>query len=101
MNSRRHFLKLVPVAGAVALSPNLLAAPEKVAETDPAAVSLGYKADATKVDKTKYPKFAAGQVCGGCMLFQGKAGDAQGACPALGNKLVSAKGWCSAWVKKA
>lgn len=31
-----------------------------LAETDAQAVALGYKADATKVDKTKQPKYAAG-----------------------------------------
>ncbi|MEY4295800.1 MAG: hypothetical protein RLY82_1488, partial [Pseudomonadota bacterium] len=44
-----------------------------VAETDANAVALGYKALATKVDKAKYPKYVAGQVCTNCALFQGKA----------------------------
>ncbi|GAB3253032.1 high-potential iron-sulfur protein [Chitinimonas naiadis] len=102
MNPRRRFMfQLVPAAGVIALSPGVLAAPEKASETDPTAASLGYKMDTSKVDKAKYPKHAANQDCGNCMLFQGKAGDAWGPCPALGNKLVASKGWCSAWVKKA
>ena len=52
-----------------------------VAETDPQAAGLGYKTDATKVDKAKYSKYAAGQACGNCQLFQGKAGAASAACP--------------------
>jgi hypothetical protein len=39
-----------------------------VGETDPQAVALGYKADASKVDKAKYAKYVAG----GCSLFVGK-----------------------------
>jgi len=72
-----------------------------VAESDPQANSLGYKADATKVDKTKQPKYAAGQVCTNCALFQGKASDAAGGCPLFAGKQVAGKGWCSAYAKKA
>lgn len=45
-----------------------------VAETYPQAAALGYKADASKVDKAKFPEYAAGQVCDNCALYQGKAG---------------------------
>lgn len=68
---------------------------------DPAAANLGYVADATKVDKAKFPKFAAGQNCGNCTLFQGKPADASGGCPIFPGKAVHTKGWCSAYVKKA
>lgn len=72
-----------------------------VSETEKAAVDLGYKADATKVDKTKFPKYAAGQTCGNCAVFLGKPTDAAGGCPIFPGKTVATKGWCSAWVKKA
>lgn len=72
-----------------------------VAESDPQASALGYKADASTIDKAKQPKFAAGQNCGNCALFQGKASDASGACPLFAGKKVSSKGWCSAYNKKA
>ena len=72
-----------------------------VAESDPQATELGYKADATKVDKTKQPKYAAGQICGNCALFQGAAGAAAGGCPLFAGKQVAAQGWCSAYAKKA
>jgi hypothetical protein len=72
-----------------------------VAETDPQATALGYKPDAAKIDKTKQPKYAAGQVCGNCALFQGAAGAAAGGCPLFAGKQVSSKGWCSAYAKKA
>ena len=71
-----------------------------VAENDVQAAALGYKADATKVDKSKQAKYAAGQVCSNCALFQGKAGAVAGACPLFAGKQVAAKGWCSAWAKK-
>jgi len=73
----------------------------KLDEKDPQAAALGYVADATRADAKKYPKYAPGQNCAGCALFQGKAGDAAGNCPLYAGKQVSAKGWCSAWVKKA
>ncbi len=70
-------------------------------ETDAQAVALSYKADASQVDKVKFPKFAAGQHCGNCALFQGKATDVAGGCPLFAGKQVAGKGWCSAWAKKA
>ena len=72
-----------------------------LSESDPQAQALGYREDATKVDKAKYPKYAAGQECATCQLYQGKAGDAHGACAIFPGKSVAAKGWCSAWAKKA
>lgn len=71
-----------------------------LAETDPQAVALGYKADASKVDKTKQVKYAKGQACGNCALYQGAAGSTAGACPLFAAKQVSSKGWCSAYAKK-
>jgi len=71
-----------------------------LSESDPQAQALGYKADATKADKAKFPKYAAGQTCSTCQLYQGKPTDAAGPCPLYQNKLVTSKGWCSAWVKK-
>jgi hypothetical protein len=72
-----------------------------VAETDPKAAALGYKANATTVNKAKYPKFATGQVCRNCDLYQGKADSAAGGCSLFGAKQVAGKGWCSAYAKKA
>ena len=72
-----------------------------VADTEAQATALGYKTDAGKVDKSKQPKYAAGQFCNNCALYQGAAGSASGSCPLFGSKQVAAKGWCSAWVKKS
>ena len=102
--SRRTFV-IQSLTGAGALAglamANTAVAQDAVADTDPQAVALGYKADATKTDAKKYPKYAAGQHCGNCALFQGKATDAAGGCPLFAGKKVSAKGWCSAYAKKA
>ena len=68
---------------------------------DAVAVSLGYVADASRVDKAKFANFAVGQNCAGCTLFQGAAGADAGGCPLYAGKQVSAKGWCSAYAKKA
>lgn len=101
--SRRTFV-LTVVAGSTALAASRVAAQAAapvLPETDPQAVALGYKADATKVDKAKYPQHQATQVCGNCNFYQGKATDAMAPCQLFGGKQVAAKGWCSAWVKKA
>ena len=60
----------------------------------------GYKADAGNVDKSKQPKYAAGQLCHNCALYQGATGSASGGYPLFGRKHVAAKGWCSAWTRK-
>ena len=71
-----------------------------VDEKDPAAVSLGYVADASRVDAAKFKTYTAGSACGNCALFAGKPGDASGPCPLFAGRQVSAKGWCSAHAKK-
>ena len=99
-NRRVFMMQVATAAGAVLLAQEAAAQP-MVAENDAQAAGVGYKADASKVDKAKYPKYAAGQNCGNCALFQGKAGAASGGCGLFPGKQVSAKGWCSAWAKKA
>ncbi|MFZ2294613.1 MAG: high-potential iron-sulfur protein [Polaromonas sp.] len=104
MNSNRRTFVIQSVVGASALAAAHLAraqAPAMLQESDAQAVALGYKADATKADKVKYPKYAAGQQCANCALYQGKATDAAGPCPLFAGKQVAGKGWCSAWAKKA
>ena len=98
-NPRRVFLMSLAACGA-ALS-TVARAQAKVDEKDPQAVALGFVADASKADTKKFPKYAAGQTCSSCVLYQGKAGDAAGNCPLFPAKQVNAAGWCSAWAKKA
>lgn len=72
-----------------------------VDEKDAQAVALGYVADATKADTTRFKNFVTGNECSNCALYQGKVGDAAGPCPLFAGKSVAAKGWCTSWVKKA
>lgn len=100
---RRAFLRTsMAIAAAVPLGtiPLTLRAQEMVDENDPAAAALGYKEDSSMVDAAKFPQHAADQHCKNCQLYQG--GEAEtGACAIFPGKQVSAKGWCSAWVKMA
>ncbi len=97
-NTRRTFLMTLVAGGSLLTTAAYGQA--KLDEKDPQALGLGYVADATKTDIKKYPKYAAGQACSSCALFQGKASDVAGGCPLFGAKQVAAKGWCSAWAKK-
>ena len=105
MNTRRHFLtKLVVSAGMPVLLCGRVFSqaqpPVKLEESDPVATALGYKEDTTKVDAVKYPQHKPEQNCSGCVLYQGKAGEASGPCGAFGGKLVVQGGWCSVFAKK-
>ena len=99
-NRRVFMMQAVTVATAV-MAASEASAQAMLDEKDPMAAGLGYKADATTVDKTKNPKFAAGSHCSNCALYLGAAGSAAGGCPLLAGKQVSAKGWCTAYAKKA
>jgi hypothetical protein len=96
---RRVFLMTLAASGA-ALATGARAQ-ALLDEKDPQAVALGYVADAKRVDTKKFPKFAAGQLCSNCALYQGKPTDKVGGCPLFGAKQVAGAGWCSAWAKKA
>lgn len=100
-SSRRVFFMQVMASGLALTAASKTNAQAMVLETDPQPSSLGYKADASKVDKSNQPKYAVGQICGNCSLFQGAAGAAAGVCPLFAGKQVATKGWCSAWAKKA
>ena len=100
--SRRRFIKIAAVGLAAAPLANALLsgtaeAVDKISESDPTAKALKYATDATKAADRK-DKSAT---CANCMQYSGKAGDAEGPCTIFGGKLVTAKGWCTAWVKKA
>jgi hypothetical protein len=99
-NSRRQFM-ILSAAGACTLALNgQVQAQAMVVETDPQAVALGYKADASKVDKAKFPKYAAGQVCTNCALYVGAPTSVAGGCSLFAGKQVAGKGWCSAYAAK-
>jgi hypothetical protein len=94
---RRRFIKLTATGFLVAPFANTLlsgnaAAAEMVQESDPAAVKLKYKVDATKAPERKN----AEEFCDNCLLYESKD-KASGTCSALGDRLVAAKGWCISW----
>jgi High potential iron-sulfur protein len=108
MTTTRRFFVINSLTGAGALTTlaslslthSVKAQAAGVNEADPQAVALGYKTDGSKADVKKYPNYTASQNCGGCVLYQGKAGDTSGACPIFGGKHVTSKSWCSAWAKR-
>jgi len=72
-----------------------------LSESDPLAMSLGYKANASAVDAKKFSRYAAGQMCSTCALYQGAPGSSSGPCQIYAGKVVSANGWCASYSKKA
>ncbi len=95
---RRHFIELAAVGLVAAPLTTVLfsgraEAAETVSESDPKAVALKYKADATKSADRKDPA----AVCDNCNLYTGKPGDAMGACALFEGRLVAARGWCTSW----
>ena len=89
-----------PAPAPVAAATPAAASGPLVDEKDAQAIALGYVAVAAKADKAKFPKYADGQLCSNCALYQGGAAD-QGGCPLFPGKQVLAKAWCSAYSKKA
>ena len=108
-NQRRKFLSLLALTPPLALAlragkssaQQKAAAMPHVSESDPQAQALGYKDDASKVDKKKFTNFKEGELCSNCQHFSGKSGEQWGPCAIFPGKQVNAKGWCSAWQKKA
>lgn len=102
---RRMFLITAAACGAALATAAQAQAPAAttalVDEKNAQAAALGYVADAKRVDVKKFPKYATGQVCSNCALYQGKATDKAANCPLFAGKQVAGPGWCSAWVKKA
>jgi hypothetical protein len=69
-------------------------------QKDPAAVTLGFVADASTVDAAANATYARGQNCANCEQFQGKPSDLRGGCVLFPGKSVPAAGWCKVWRKK-
>ena len=102
MTTRRAILHWVPAAGLALVAGGAHAqAGKPVDEKEPQAVSLGYVTDAARVDKAKFPKFAAGQHCAICQFYTAAPTAATGPCTIFGGRAVAGPGWCSAFVKKA
>ncbi|EHQ51865.1 High potential iron-sulfur protein [Ectothiorhodospira sp. PHS-1] len=101
--SRRRFLKFgsygllaVPVAG---LGWTTTAkAMERLSEDDPAAQALNYVHDASAA--AGHPAYEEGQTCLNCLLYSDASAQDWGPCSVFPGKLVSANGWCTAWVAR-
>jgi hypothetical protein len=103
MTTRRSFLQLSTSSGlALACGTSLAQTPAPVlSEAEPQAQALGYVADAARVDKAKFPKYAPGQRCAACQLYQGPPTAPMAPCAIFMGKQVAGPGWCSAFVPRA
>lgn len=122
--TRRRFITVTPLAGFAMLaacsppappvaapaptptpSPAPMPAPTTgapmVDEASAQATSLGYVADASRVDKAKFAGFMPGSQCSNCALYQGQADAPTAPCAIFPGQQVAAAGWCSSWAKKA
>ena len=129
--TRRRFIEITPVIGMAgmaalaACSPKEKASPAKPApaaagpapapavapatassfpmldEKDPQAIALGYVADASRADQVKFNNYVLGNQCRNCGNFLGAAEDVAAGCKIFPGKRVAAKGWCTAWAKRA
>jgi High potential iron-sulfur protein len=99
--SRRSFIIQAAGVASLALAGQRAYAAVQLQESDPAAQALGYRADASHVDRTRYPRFQPNQRCGTCQFYQGKPADASAQCSLFGAKQVSETGWCNAYQARA
>jgi High potential iron-sulfur protein len=95
-SNRRVFMMRVVAGGAVLAGTSSIhaQAPEKLAETDPYAKSMGFRLDTTKVDKARYPRHDDSQKCSKCQLWDGKPGAEFAACSFFGDRHTPSNGWC-------
>lgn len=99
--SRRRILQgavAIAAAPAAVLVAREARALTPLAESDPAAKSLGYVTDATRVAAATNPTYKPGQTCANCIQYGG--GATEGKCPIFPNNTVKAAGWCKVWVPK-
>lgn len=95
--TRRRVVRLLPMLGA-----SLVQAQQPLLqETDDEAKATGYHADAAKVVRAKFPKYAPGQTCANCQLYAPDGDKPSGGCALFYGKDVLAKAWCASWEKKA
>lgn len=104
-NSRRTFLvRAATAAVAIPLGIRLVDRPAfaqdlpKLPLDNPQAKALNY---VETTDGLSHPSFKAGSDCANCQFYTGKPGEAYGPCTLFPGHGVAAKGWCSAWAKKA
>lgn len=101
-STRRGFLTLVGTAAPVIWLGSLprgahAALPHLSVAGNATAAALKYTEDASKAQAPH----KAGQDCSNCQHYQGKAGEAFGACALFPGFDVNAKGWCAGYAAKA
>jgi hypothetical protein len=92
---------LIPAVGLIGNTRAATAGLTPLDPKDPAAVTLGFINDASKVGAAANPAYAPGQKCANCEQFQGKPNDALGGCVLFPGKSVPAAGWCKVWRQKS
>ncbi len=99
-SNRRVFMMTVVAGGTALACGQVAAAPKRVEENEPKAVSLGYRHDSAQVDAKRFPKHTANEKCNNCMAWLGKPSDPWAECDLMADRLVANGGWCSSYVKK-
>ena len=98
MQYRRVFIcRAAAMAAGAAWGRSAMADWPMLAENEASAVALGYRADASQVDRKQYPGYAPGDCCSGCTIYETQVGESSGLCPAFPNRRVAAGGWCRAF----
>jgi len=71
----------------------------KVDESGAKAKQLAYVHDASTVSSDAQPRYAKGQQCANCALYQGGSAE-WGACPLFNGQQVKRTGWCNAYAPR-
>ena len=101
--ARRKFLKTTIVATAAVMAGATIRKAlgtgdmPHLTDTDPTAKAMGYVDDAAT---SKNKLYRPGSVCANCQLYSGGA-SGYGNCQLFPGKLVSGKGWCTSYTRKA
>jgi hypothetical protein len=101
--NRRTFViqSVVGTAGLLAMNASQAQA-ALLLESNSQAKTLGYRADASQVERASFAKYAPGQKCTACQMFRAQQpATAAGQCAIFPGKLVSADGWCDAFTQRA
>jgi hypothetical protein len=75
--------------------------PPRLDPNDPAAKTIGYTEDASKVDPKKEALFKPNSRCANCTFFQAAQAKGEYApCTIFAGRMVVGNGWCRAWSAK-
>lgn len=98
---RRSFIKYFALSfGSLILTKEAFADTPLLDVNTTSAITLGYIADPSKVNKEKYPQFASGQNCATCAFYKSIGSGSVGNCSFFPGVAVASGAWCSVWQKK-